>query len=1444
MSHLERLLRDANAALRTGDIHSALRLTDRARRRAPQSGIIADLYGRSLILSGDLAAGIRWLFHAVQLTPAPDIEASLINALITEGRNEDADLRAKMALQRFAIEPEGQLAASLTRLVSLAPPLARGWVGLTPELGIVGHVVDGANHPTMMITCANGRMRQQPILLESDESRFHLPHPDDANESATTYDIVVAGVPLLGSPLIWPPRYDFDGRVTCDRDRIHGWVRLGWLPNRTLDVIIEDTCGRHVLVGTRRDLHAEGRHAFSFSLAESTLEGSRLKVSAVLPDGHQETFPDSPLLRTVEASTLMVPAGDGQRTSAGKPRRPERNTKHDVPPLIDILVPVYLGYEETMACLQAVIDSRRSDCEVVVIDDASPDPLLTTAMDRLAAARSITLLRNDINRGFPGSINRGLTLHPERDVIVLNADAIVHGDWIDRLQRAAYSSNDIGTATPLSNRGSIASYPGGDESDIGTEDAATIDALTASIHSSAVVDLPVGVGFCLYMRRACINEVGLLDSETFGKGYGEENDFCLRARQHGWRHVLAADVFVRHHGSRSFGARRNALVERNTRLLNLRYPGYEAQIASFIKANGLASIRRRLDEARLIGQSQRWAILVSHALTGGVDRFITKRCHVLQRAGLKTLILRPVNADIDGTDPESCQLTVQGGEFRDLEYATPRELPALRAFFAQLQLSHAEIHHFLGFHSQVIEAIVGLPIPFDTYIHDYSWLCPRITLLSGSNRYCGEPTDVVTCEACITRHGSSLHEAIPVAELRQRSSRWLATARRVFVPTNDVASRMERYFPRLPVRIRPWERGVVRGAADLPPVGLIRVALIGAIGAQKGFDVVRTCAEDARARQLPLEFVVLGYTEDDDALLATGKAFATGRYDEPEIGELLRRERPHLTFFPSVTPETWCFALSHALRYGAPIIAFDLGTIAERLRACGVGAECLIPDDASPSAINDHLIAMGTWAWQIDQPQWVSPQSSALTERVTSAQSIPNVKFGMEGGAGMQRKPESTSQSRKGTLTSSAEVITLPQGLYIFRVNVASPVRTATGAENITVPAVHIGPAPGISPDQVSFISGPHTKGTWLCEPGNMIVCKVASGSAPLIMTSIRSVGGEPLAIEVERLDARETDEEENEGRLPTAQPAAQSSAPSRFPLPPQGAQARLSPGVPPRNQQPPQPAPTFTNGIRIEILTHIQNRGDVIFVDANWAGAVNDGLWIESFSLKPLEQLAVDDIEYKSLTVGGFETPWIIGGNSCGTQGMSAPLMAFAVRLKRKPGVLVFHDCEYSGYFASGAVVGPVKNGTPCRSSTANDPLIGMRVHFVPRHAPAIRPPELFRAPTSATGPRFAKLREAADRAEMPVSSPDIVDSAMSAPRDRDDRSQSSTSISSAGDATVTGTTAPADTAVADKIGETTIGRAEFSTDESEITPAAAFGPDAQSRSALMKRILPFFSA
>jgi hypothetical protein len=138
---------------------------------------------------------------------------------------------------------------------------------------------------------------------------------------------------------------------------------------------------------------------------------------------------------------------------------------------------------------------------------------------------------------------------------------------------------------------------------------------------------------------------------------------------------------------------------------------------------------------------------------------------------------------------------------------------------------------------------------------------------------------------------------------------------------------------------------------------------------------------------------------------------------------------------------------------------------------------------------------------------------------------------------------------------------------------------------------------------------------------------------------------------------------------------------------------------------------------VGLDVVAHIRGRGDIRFRDTPWIGCLGAGLWIEAFTVAAQAGSAAAAIEYKGLAAGGAETPWIDEGGLCGARGRGIPLVGFAVRQKSDPGGALF-DCEYTGYFRSGAAVGPARNGAPCRSAMDNDPLEGMQLRLTARPA------------------------------------------------------------------------------------------------------------------------------
>ncbi|MFM7785136.1 MAG: glycosyltransferase family 2 protein, partial [Gammaproteobacteria bacterium] len=318
-------------------------------------------------------------------------------------------------------------------------------------------------------------------------------------------------------------------------------------------------------------------------------------------------------------------------------------------PRVDVVVPVYRGLAETVRCLKSVLGcSAATPFELIVIDDASPEPGLPEALDRWAAAGLFTLLRNPVNVGFVGSCNRGMELHADRDVVLLNSDTEVYGDWLDRLLRAAHRDPRNGTVTPLSNNATIASYPRFIQDnpyplEIGYPE---LDALAARVNAGVVAEAPTGVGFCIYLRRDCLQQIGFFDEESFGRGYGEENELCQRAIAAGWRNLIAADVFVHHLGSVSFQGERANRVAKAMRVMDRLYPSYQRDVREFIERDPLRAARERLDRARLgLRARERNVLLVCHSRGGGAERHLREETRRLQESGHGVFFLRPVRGD-------------------------------------------------------------------------------------------------------------------------------------------------------------------------------------------------------------------------------------------------------------------------------------------------------------------------------------------------------------------------------------------------------------------------------------------------------------------------------------------------------------------------------------------------------------------------------------------------------------------------------------------------------------------------------------------------------------------------------------------------------------------------------------------------------------------------------
>ena len=259
---------------------------------------------------------------------------------------------------------------------------------------------------------------------------------------------------------------------------------------------------------------------------------------------------------------------------------------------VSVVIPVYNAAEELERCLASVRSTVSNSTEVVVIDDASPDPSTAAVLDRWRGKTpaSWKFFANPENRGFVGTANRGMQL-TQNNVVLLNSDTEATPGWLTGLQRCLSSDLSIATATPWTNNGEITSIPQFCQVNPVPPDVSVVADIVARAGNAIYPELPTAVGFCMAISRRAIDRIGAFDEALFGKGYGEENDFSMRAVQAGMRNVLCDDVYVVHLGGRSFGPIGLKPDESSMRSLLSRHPDYLRQVQEFITADPLS--RRR-----------------------------------------------------------------------------------------------------------------------------------------------------------------------------------------------------------------------------------------------------------------------------------------------------------------------------------------------------------------------------------------------------------------------------------------------------------------------------------------------------------------------------------------------------------------------------------------------------------------------------------------------------------------------------------------------------------------------------------------------------------------------------------------------------------------------------------------------------------------------------------
>ena len=479
---------------------------------------------------------------------------------------------------------------------------------------------------------------------------------------------------------------------------------------------------------------------------------------------------------------------------------------------VDIIIPVYNGYDDIQLCMDSIL--RHTDLtrhRVILVNDKSPDERILPLLRGYAEAHEhVELIDSPVNEGFSASVNKGMSFS-DRDVILLNSDTIVTRGWVDKITACAYSAPEIGTVTPLSNSATLCSVPVTCQ-DNPVPEHFTIDEYAELIERVSLKRYPritVAVGFCMFIKREVIQRVGLFDAETFGRGYGEENDFCNRAEQYGYIQVMCDDTFIYHKGTGSFDSEeKRRLCAEHERILEERYPEQMQQNHLYCVNNPEQYIRDNINlYANLHNGRPNLLYLLHediredlHRHPGGTEFHVRDLIKGL-RGRYNIFVLYPVGEDLCLQifwDEQDTLLKFPMGPAPVFQMYTDRRLTKLfRQILSAFQINLVHVHHVLHLSLDLFYCAHEMNIPMVATLHDYFFVCPTVKLLNDQGKYCGGAASGEECARCLKRQLGIATQVDYIQRWREESEKALSLCQTLVVPSRSTAELYSKTFPSL-----------------------------------------------------------------------------------------------------------------------------------------------------------------------------------------------------------------------------------------------------------------------------------------------------------------------------------------------------------------------------------------------------------------------------------------------------------------------------------------------------------------------------------------------------------------------------------------------------------------------------------------------------------------------
>lgn len=621
---------------------------------------------------------------------------------------------------------------------------------------------------------------------------------------------------------------------------------------------------------------------------------------------------------------------------------------------IDIIIPVYNGYEY-FEKLFSSIDKTKMKYRLIIVNDKSPDEKVLSYLENYACGRkNVLLLQNEENLGFVKSVNKALEC-TKNHVAIVNTDVEVPDSWLERLMYPIIFKERTASSTPYTNSGTICSFPDFCENNAIFE-GMTVNEIDAKFEhiKPRYISMPTGVGFCMGMNKEVIQKIGFLDDVTFEKGYGEENDWCQRAIQAGYKNVQVENLFVYHkHGGSFLSEEKKRLIEKNGKELLRKHPSYNEDVAEFIEKDYNSDIREYVKlELLLENNKSKGTMVFTHNTGGGASRYIGEKIQDGLNEGILYFVIKYLT-----------ELKKYEVEFLVKQYRVIYHIKSIN------NISSLMRHLGVDLEKIIVNELVTYPDLYDTIQevitlkesmkaelviegHDYYCICPTVNLLHKNGMYC-EFLDIYNCNECLKNNPFlQYNEYENIEKWRESWKLLLGKADYITVYSDSTNKILKNIYPNLnQIRVTPHQ--VKAFAAEKVKIGKhegINIGIPGILNYHKGIEVVKEILEETDRRDIDINIVLIGKAA---ANIKHKRFLETGLYDREELPKLIEKYNVDIAFISSICPETFSYTTEEMKKLGLPIIVFNMGAQAERIQHYDKG---ILVNEISGKSVVDAIL--------------------------------------------------------------------------------------------------------------------------------------------------------------------------------------------------------------------------------------------------------------------------------------------------------------------------------------------------------------------------------------------------------------------------------------------------------------------------------------------------------